>query len=441
MEERAKRGGATTAGRTSARRLARSRLAGFRTGRARGVLRKSGLSALALALALGCTLPGCSENDGQAGKDETGQGETTSGPETEQQASPAKVDFIEVESVTVNRTRELPGRVVPYQVAEIRPQVSGIIRSRLFEQGSYVEKGEQLYQIDASRYQAEHQTAKANLQDAQAELQNARGLLERYDKLIGDDLIDQQRHDDARARVEQARATVKQAKADVDLAKINLEYTRVLAPISGYIGPSSVTRGGLVTARQENALAIVRQLDPVYVDVTQPAADTLPLQEWRSIAAEAGREQTDLRIRLYPGDSDEVYAHAGRLTATDPVADTETGEIRLRLQFPNPETRLVPGMFVQAAIETAAGKAEIIVPQQGVSIGEGGDKSVWIINADGRASRQPIRTAAAYGNHWIVLDGLEVGDRVIVEGTMALQDGAPLEPTQIDVDLDLPPGR
>lgn len=403
--------------------------------------RRSGLSALAIALALVCSLPGCSDDAGEAGKDETGQGDTASGPDTEQQASPAKVDFIEVESVSVTRTRELPGRVVPYQVAEIRPQVSGIIRSRLFEQGSYVEEGQQLYQIDAERYRAEHQTAKANLEDAQAELKNARRLMERYDKLIDDDLIDQQRYDDSRARVEQARAAVKQAEADVDLAKINLEYTRVLSPISGYIGPSGVTRGGLVTARQENALAVVRQLDPVYVDVTQPAADALPLQQWRSIATDADREQTDLRIRLYPGDSDKVYKHTGRLSATDPAADTETGEIRLRLEFPNPDTRLVPGMFVRAAIERAEGKTQIVVPQEAVDIGEGGDKSVWIINADGRASRQPIRTAAAYGNHWVVLDGLEVGDRVIVEGTMALQEGAPLEPTQTDVDLDPPQGR
>ncbi len=428
---RAKRGGATTAGRASAVKLAK-----WRTVWADEVPRKSGRSTLVLALALVFMLLGCSE---EARK--TGQSDSASGPDAEQQASPTKVDFVEVESVSVPRTRELPGRVVPYQVAEIRPQVGGIIRSRLFEQGSYVEKGEQLFQIDAERYQAEHQTAKANLQDAQAELQNARTLKARYDKLVGDDLIDEQSYDDARARVAQARAAVKQAEAAVDLAKLNLEYTRVLAPIGGYIGPSSVTKGGLVTARQTNALAVVRQLDPVYVDVTQPAADALPLQQWQRIAKDTGESQSDLQIRLYAGDSEELYAHTGRLSATDPVADTATGEIRLRLEFPNPDTRLVPGMFVRAAIDTVDGRPQIIVPQQAVNIGEGGDKSVWTINADGRANRQPIRTGAAYGNHWVVLDGLDVGDRVIVKGTMALREGAPIEPTRIDVDLDPPQGR
>ena len=343
---------------------------------------------------------------------------------------PADIGFIKIRPVSISRTNELPGRVVPFQVAEIRPQVSGIIKSRLFEEGSYVEEGQQLYQIDPARYDADYQMAQANLQDAQARVRNTQNLVDRFEKLVGFNAVSQQEYDEAQASLDQAKAAVSLAEAEVKTARINLDYTKVYAPISGYISPSRVTKGALVTAQQEMALATVRQLDPVYVDLSQAAAETRNLQE-RLTASRLDDDKTQYQVSLYLGQTARTYPHTGILDATDLAVDIQTGSMRLRSVFKNPDNILLPGMFVRASIKDIGQAKEIIIPQKSVSIQPDGRKSVWIIGSDDKAEKRFIQAGATYKNNWIVLDGLESGDRLIVEGIMTLREDATLKPEEI----------
>ena len=347
------------------------------------------------------------------------------GPGGGRQAPPPQVRYTEVRPTGIERKEELPGRVVSYQVAEIRPQVSGIIQSRLFEEGTRVEEGQKLYQIDPSRYEAELQLAEATLEDAKARLENARAQAKRFGKLIETNAVSRQQYDDAVAERNRARAGVAMAEAEVRAARINLDYTSVHSPISGYIGPSNVTKGALVTARQETALATVRQLDPVYVDLSQTAAEASELRK-RLGALEREGGEAEFPVTLYPGNSEAPYAREGVLDAADLSVDPRTGAIRLRSIFPNPDVVLLPGMFVRASIGGMGREEAILAPQKAVRIGKDGGKTVWTVDAAGKARRQPIRTAGTYENSWIVREGLEAGDRLIVEGTLNLGDGAPV---------------
>ena len=218
------------------------------------------------------------------------------------------VGFVEIKPVMIQRTNQLPGRVVSYQVAEIRPQVSGIIQSRLFKEGSYVEEGQQLYQIDPARYEADYEMATANLEDAEARKQNAQNLVNRYKTLIASNAVSQQEYDNALASLAQARAAVSLAEAEVKTAKINLDYTRVYAPISGYISPSSITKGALVTSQQAMPLATVRQLDPVYVDLSQSAAEVRDLQERLSASRLNKASQSEYEVSLYLRNAKNIPA-------------------------------------------------------------------------------------------------------------------------------------
>ena len=346
------------------------------------------------------------------------------------------VGFVEIKPVRIQRTNQLPGRVVSYQVAEIRPQVSGIIQSRLFKEGSYVEEGQQLYQIDPARYEADYQMATANLQDAKARKQNAQNLVNRYKTLIASNAVSQQEYDNALASLAQARAAVSLAEAEVKSAKINLDYTRVYAPINGYISPSSITKGALVTSQQAMPLATVRQLDPVYVDLSQSAAEVRDLQERLSASRLNKASQSEYEVSLYLRSAKKIYPHKGVLDATDVAVDVQTGSIRLRSVFDNPDTILLPGMFVWASIEELGSSKQIVIPQKSVVIDAKGMKSVWLIDAENKAAKTPIRTGAAYGNNWIVLNGLETGDRLIVEGTMMLRAGDLVKPKSIDAGYD-----
>ncbi|MGJ3243587.1 MAG: efflux RND transporter periplasmic adaptor subunit [Opitutales bacterium] len=366
-------------------------------------------------------LAGC----GVQGDEKSGGASGAGGPP---QAVP--VGYLELQPTPLSRTDRLPGRVVSYQVAEIRPQVSGIIQERLFDEGTFVEEGQQLYQIDPALYEAELALARANRQDAEARLANARRQAERAERLLADEAISQQQYDDARFAREQAVAVASRAEAEVQLAEINLAYTEVRSPLSGFIGPSGVTKGALVTARQAMPLATVRQLDPVYVDITQAVSETRALRQRLMAAREDGAE-TPFEVRLYLESGGEAYPLKGRLDATDPAVDPRTGAIRLRTVFPNPDNSLLPGMFVEAAIDGANGDAAILVPQKSVRIGPSGDKQVWVVGPDNQARRQTIRTDGTYDNNWIVREDLQAGDRVIVEGTMGLREGAPVAPEKI----------
>lgn len=344
---------------------------------------------------------------------------------------PADVGFITVQPRDLSLSTELPGRVVAYRTAEIRPQVSGIVLERLFDEGSFVEAGEQLYQIDPARYEADCQVARANLQNAEARRDNARTLAERHELLVESRAVSVQEYDDAQARLIQAEAEVALAEAELRTAKIDLEYTRVNSPIDGYISPSAVTEGALVTARQERALATVRQLDPVYVDLSQ-SAQAKRLEENLMADRIGSADGSVFGVTLRLGNRGEAYPESGRLDATDFVVNEQTGSIRLRSVFPNPDLVLLPGLFVRATVTQPGTSEAILIPQKCVLIESGGRKAVWVIGPDSTARKREVRTGATHGNHWIVLSGLETGDRLIVEGTMMLREGAPVNPSKLE---------
>ncbi len=373
-------------------------------------------------LFISLAMMGCNQKDNTTGD----------APDSAQQPSAMDVRYIEIQPALIARTDQLPGRVVSYQVAEIRPQVSGIIESRLFKEGTHVDEGQKLYQIDPARYEADLQLAQSTLEDAQARYENAQNVVNRYENLIETNAISQQQYDDAIAAQKRAKAAVGMAEAEVSIAQINLGYTSVHSPISGYISPSTVTKGALVTALQVAPLATVRQLDPVYIDLSQTAAEARNLQARLNAARGESVNGAEFPVTLFPGNTSEAYPKQGVLNATDLAVDLQTGAIRLRSIFPNPDVELLPGMFVRASIENVGRAEEIVVPQKAVRIGPNGAKTLWLIDTSNKARQRTIETGASYKNNWIVLDGLEAGDRVIVEGTMGLSDGAVVNAQQID---------
>lgn len=345
----------------------------------------------------------------------------------EQQQRAVSVDTMTIEPQTIEQTQQLPARVKAFRIAEIRPQVSGIIESRLFEEGSLVTKGQQLYQIDDARYEADYQMALANLETAQAQNKSAQALSNRYERLVKKNAISKQQYDDAVASAAQAKAAISQAKASVDVAKINLEYTKVFAPIDGYIGTSMATEGALVTAQQQMELATIRQMDPVYVDMSQSSSQMGNLQTRLMNDRMNNDRKQEYEVTLLINDSDTPYPIKGKLDATDLSVSEETGAIRLRAQFPNPNAVLLPGMFVSAVIADTGQTKSIIVPQKAVKIEPDGEKSIWVVNADNKATKRTIVTGTSYKNNWVVKDGLQQGDVIITDGTMMLQEGAKVD--------------
>lgn len=378
------------------------------------------VSASLLSLAA-IALPGCGKPEKS---DSAGQG-------GEQKAPATDVGYIELRLRAINQFDPLPGRVVAYQVAEIRPQISGIILSRLFEAGDFVKEGQSLYQIDPARYEADLNIAQAALENAEAGKQNAEALANRYKTLISSNAVAEQEYDDAVSALKQAKAAISIAEAEVQAAQINLDYTEVRSPISGHISPSTVTKGALVTNGQANSLAIVRQLDPVYVDLSQSATAAQDLRDRLTLARLEKGTDAKFPVKLYPSETDVAYTHEGTLDTTDSAVDPQTGTIRLRSIFPNPDEILLPGMFVRAVVADDGRAKAIIIPQKSVKIQPDGRKSVWIIDAQNKAQQRMIQTGAAYEDRWIVLKGLEAGERLIVEGSMRLSEGAEVQPEKI----------
>jgi len=379
-------------------------------------------------------LSGCGDEGSQWSQNE----QRSAFAQQEEQQRPSrqsakKVGIITVRPQQIVISNDLPGRVRASMTAEIRPQVSGIIQERLFQEGRFVEKGQQLYQIDPARYEADYQRAKANLQNVLAELENTQVLQKRYQHLIQANAVSQQEFDNATARLKQARADVSLAEAELKTAKINLDYTKVYSPISGYIGPSAVTRGALVTAQQEMALATVRQLNPVYVDLSQSAGQTQQLQKCLMTSRINADISEKFEVTLFLDTTGEIYPHKGNLEATDLAVDENTGTIKLRSVLANPEGLLLPGMFVRATIERTDAPQSIIIPQKSVSIQPGGTKVVWVVGSGNTASKRQVRTGGSYKNNWVILNGLESGDKVIVEGTMMLRNGMKIEPRELDI--------
>jgi membrane fusion protein (multidrug efflux system) len=319
-------------------------------------------------------------------------------------------------------TTELPGRTSPRLVAEVRPQVGGIILKRAFTEGSDVKAGELLYQIDPATYQAAYASAKAAEARAEATLGTVRLKEERYKDLVKIKAVSQQDFDDAYAALKQSEADVAATRAAVETARINLAYTRVTSPISGRIGRSTVTDGALVTASQPTALATIQNLDSMYVDVTQSSAELLKLKQNLAsglMKKEGGAAQARVKLLLEDGSS---YPLPGTLKFSEVTVDQSTGSITLRAVFPNPKQVLLPGMFVRAVLEEGVNEQAILVPQRGVTRNPKGEALVMVVGAEEKVEPRPVKVARTVGDKWLVSEGLKPGDRVIVEG---LQRGRP----------------
>jgi membrane fusion protein (multidrug efflux system) len=342
---------------------------------------------------------------------------------------PPKVGVLTLAPTSVDLTTELPGRTTAYLTADVRPQVSGLITKRLFTEGGDVQAGQQLYQIDPAPYQASYDSALATLAHDQAALQTARAKSARYKPLAAAQAVSEQDYDDARATAGEAAADLLSAKAGIETAKINLDYTRVSAPIGGRIGRSSVTPGALVTANQSTALATITQLDPIYVDVSQPATTLLRLRGELAAGklASGGPNQAAVTLKLEDGST---YPTAGALQFTDVTVDQSTGTVLLRAIFPNPDHVLLPGLYVREELHEGTDPQALLVPQQAVSRNPHGDATVLLVGPGNRATEQVIQTDRVIGSQWLVTGGLKPGDQVIVDGLQLVHPGAPVQPVQ-----------
>lgn len=327
---------------------------------------------------------------------------------------PPEVGVITLTPQSQTLTSELPGRTRAWMVAEIRPQVGGIVKQRLFTEGAEVKAGDALYQLDPATYQAAYAEARANAAKTEATLVSARLKAKRYAELAKIDAVSQQDNEDAQASLKTAEADVKSAQASVDSARINLAYTRIDAPISGRIETSTVTPGALVTASQETALTTVQQIDPLYVDVTQSSAEVLRLK--RELAEgklkSAGKDEARITLLLEDGSP---YAHEGRLQFAGATVSESTGSVTLRAVVPNPDGLLLPGMYVRAVLEEAVDDQALLVPQRAVTRSASGAASVLLV-VDGKVEQRLVTLGRSVGNDWWVTGGLAAGDQVIVEG-------------------------
>lgn len=360
------------------------------------------------------------------------------------QAPVPEVATVTIEARQIELTTELSGRTCAHLVAEIRPQVNGIIQKRLFNEGSDVKAGELLYQIDPAPFQVAYDSAKASLGKAQANLPAVRSRAERYKELLVDKADSRQDYDDAEAAVGQSQAEIEYWKTAVEGARINLSYTRVAAPIAGRIGRSSVTDGALVTAYQQMPLATIQQLDPIYVDVTQSSADLLRLK--RNL--EAGRLTTDReKARNVPIllEDGTPYPQEGLLQFREVTVDPATGSFTLRIVVPNPNHLLLPGMFVRAVVREGVAEQALMVPQQGVSRNPKGQPIALIVDDVGKVQQRVLGLNRAIGDQWLVSSGISAGDRVIVEGMLNIRQGAAVKAVSFNSPNDQnpkwPPGE
>ncbi|MFZ5765652.1 MAG: efflux RND transporter periplasmic adaptor subunit [Thermodesulfobacteriota bacterium] len=333
---------------------------------------------------------------------------------------PPEVAVVVVTPTPVTLSMELAGRTAPMRIAEVRPQVSGIILQRLFSEGTEVRAGQVLYQIDPAVYRAELANLEAELARTEADLAPARLLAERYEELVRINAVSRQDYDDAAAALKKAEAEVAAARAELARARIDLDYTSIKAPISGRIGRSSVTDGALVSANQAAPLATIQQLDPIYVDVAQSSADLLRLK--KNLAAGQIRSNGEARVNLVLEDG-TPYPLPGRLKFSEVTVEQSTGSVTLRALFPNPEQTLLPGMFVRAFIPEGVQDQAILVPQRGVTRNPKGQAMVMVVGAEDKVEPRVIEVVRTVGDNWLVGKGLTAGDRVILEGIQRARPG------------------
>ncbi|AGB81380.1 Membrane fusion protein of RND family multidrug efflux pump [Serratia rubidaea] len=348
-----------------------------------------------------------------------------------------EVGVVTLKAQPLNMTTDLPGRTAAYRIAEVRPQVGGIILKRNFVEGSDIKAGESLYQIDPATYQASYNSAKGDLAKAQAAAEIARLTVNRYKPLLGTNYISKQDYDTATSNLQQGNAAVLAAKAAVETARINLAYTKVTSPISGRIGKSSVTEGALVSAGQSTALATVQQLDPMYVDVTQSSNDFLRLKQELAngtLKQENGKAKVKLLL-----ENGKEYAQEGTLEFSDVTVDETTGSITIRAVFPNPNDQLLPGMFVRARLDEGVRSNALLVPQQGVTRNPRGQATALVVGADNKVEMRTLQADQAIGDKWLVTDGLKSGDRVIVTGLMTTRPGMQVKAQEVDTQAQKQP--
>jgi membrane fusion protein (multidrug efflux system) len=363
--------------------------------------------AIAGVLVMGLLMTGCGKNSNAVGK---------------KTAAPPEVGIVVVDPQRVQMTTELSGRTSAYMIAEVRPQVGGIIQKRLFTEGADVKEGEVLYQIDPATYQAAYNSAKAALSKAEANLIPAQLKAQRFEDLVKIEAVSKQDYDNTIAALKQSEADVESAKAAVETARINLAFTRVVAPISGRIGRSSVTTGALVIASQPTALATIQQLDPMYVDVTQSSADMLRLKQALATGQikKSGPNQAKVNLMLEDGTA---YPLEGALKFSEVTVDQSTGSITLRTVFPNPKHTLLPGMFVRAVLQEGIAEKAILVPQQGVGRNPKGESFALVVDDAGMVQQRLLTLNRAIGDKWLVASGLSGGERLIVEGAQKARPG------------------
>jgi len=367
------------------------------------------------------------------------------GCDRRQQSAPPpvpEVATVTVQPQAIELTTELPGRTSAYLVAEIRPQVNGIVQKRLFKEGSDVKTGQVLYQIDPAPFEAARDSAKASLAKSEANLPVVRLKEIRYRALLAEKAVSQQDYEDKDAALKQAEADIAYWKAAVETARINLEYTRVTAPISGRIGKSNVTDGALVTAYQPVPLATIQQLDPIYVDVPQSTTELLRLKRRLedNRLHQNGTSQSKVKLILEDGTA---YQLAGMFKFRDVTVDPTTGSVVLRLVFPNPEGVLLPGMFVRAVVKEGISEHAILVLQQAVSRDPKGNPIALIVDAEGKIQQRRLTVDRAIGDKWLVSSGLASGDRVVVEGIQKIRPGVSVKVIPFDAarKADAEPGN
>ena len=350
-----------------------------------------------------------------------------------------EVAVVTIQPKRVAVTTELSGRTAPKLVAEVRPQVGGIIQSRLFTEGSEVTARQTLFQIDGAPFQAALDNARAALTRSQANLSAIRLKASRMQELLADKAVSQQDYDDAAAALKQTEADIQYWMAMVETAQINLKYTTVKAPISGRIGRSSVTEGALVTASQPLALATVQQLDPIYVDVPQSTTELLRLRQ-RLEDGSLRRSGEDIKVRLVLEDNSR-YPLPGVLQFRDVTVDPTTGSVILRAIFPNPKTVLLPGMFVRAVVEEGVNEKALLAPQQAVSRDQKGNPFALIVDAEGKVGQRMLTLDRSFGTDWLVSSGLAPGDRVIVEGLQKVKPGVSVKVVPFAADGEKDSGK
>ncbi len=366
--------------------------------------RQSGLAGMAV---LGLALAGCKEQQPQ-----------------KQAGPPPKfsVDVVTLHAQPVALTTDLPGRTSPYRTAEVRPQVNGVILKRLFTEGDMVQAGQQLYQIDPAPYEASLASAQATLLHAQASVRTAQATVNRYRPLVAANAVSRQDLDNAIGTLQQNQADVASAEAAIKTAAINLAYTKVISPITGRASRSAVTEGALVTADQTTTLVTLTQLNPIYVDVTQPSATILRLK--RELAGgqikSAGDNQVAVKLLLEDGSS---YDQPGTLQFSEVTVDQGTGAVTLRAIFPNDSGLLLPGMFVREQLEEGIRQNGILAPQQGITHNQRGEPTALVVGADGKVQSRVLTTDRAIGDAWLVTKGLGEGDKLIVKGVQMVQPG------------------